>query len=132
MPATGITPTLPITRRPSCPTAVDRGKFGIFAYGIFVALAKSSAKSPRPEPRTKAMRGRNLVLLRMNLAARSARRNSTLGFDFGFAAVTPFFALMKKFRRSQRRADSPWFRPAWRGCRIWRADYAARGQERRY
>src|SRR5260221_4226662 len=79
MPATGISPTLPMTRRPAWQMAVDCGKFGIFAYGIFTALANVSAKSPRPEPRTNAMRGRSLVLPRMNLAARSARRNSALG-----------------------------------------------------
>src|SRR5258708_38971975 len=83
MPATGISPTLPMTRRPACPMAVDCGKFGIFAYGILTALANVSAKSPRPEPRTRAMRGRSLVLPRMNLAARWARRNSTLGLAWG-------------------------------------------------
>src|ERR1700675_4432576 len=85
MPATGTFPTLPSTSWPAWPIAVDLGKCGIFVYGIFVAAVNSSAKAPRPEPRTKARRGRGLVLARMNFAARSARENSEFaaGVDFG-------------------------------------------------
>src|ERR1700730_5660304 len=118
MPATGISPTLPITRRPAWPMAVDSGKLGILAYGIFVALVNSSAKSPSPEPRTNAMRGRSLVLLRMNLAARSARTHSALAFDFVCAAFRLLVAVMKKFLLWRPIGDLPWCRPASREYRI--------------
>src|SRR5215467_9988474 len=76
MAATGTPSTLPRTSWPACPSAVERGNWGILAKGILVAPANSSAKAPRPEPSTTAIFGRSLVLPRMNLAATSASRNS--------------------------------------------------------
>src|ERR1700680_2913844 len=87
MPATGTFPTLPSTSWPAWPMAVDLGKCGIFVYGIFVELENSSAKAPRPEPKTRAMRGRSLVRARVNFAARWARENS----EFAGALVGFFF-----------------------------------------
>src|SRR5882672_5524730 len=66
--------------------AVERGKLGILAYGILRAESNSSAKAPSPEPRTRAIHGRSLVLDRMNLAARSAWRNSRVGLAICFLA----------------------------------------------
>src|SRR5271170_6954795 len=76
MPMTGVSPTNPMTNFPAWPIAVERGKCGIFSYGTLTAFANSSAKAPRPEPSTRAIFGRSLVLERINRAASCALSNS--------------------------------------------------------
>src|SRR2546423_1684754 len=95
--------------------------------------ANSSAKSPRPEPNTRAMRERSLVLLRMNFAARSARINSALGdvpltLDF-FRGGS--FRLTRIFRRLRPTADWPSFPQASRGYQSEPTDLFVRGPMRR-
>src|SRR6266478_1629349 len=75
--------------------AVDCGKCGIFPYGIFVELANSSAKAPRPEPSTRAMRGRSFVFEKTDFAACSARSNSSFQAAFFLVAIEECFALGK-------------------------------------
>ena len=45
MAATGMPSTVPITSCPACPTAVERGKNGIFSYGIRVAFGEFVGKA---------------------------------------------------------------------------------------
>ena len=86
----GNSPTLPITRRPACPIAVERGKCGIRSYGFRAASFSSSANAPSPEPSTSAIFGRNFVFERMNFAARSARANSPLPLLLRFCSGAHF------------------------------------------
>src|SRR5215470_19664563 len=126
MPATSTPSTLPRTSWPAWPMAVDCGKFGIFEYGIFLAFANSSAKAPRPEPRTRAIFGRSFVCLKMNFAAASARSNSP---DF---REEIFFALKRISPRCLRTEDSPWYLPAWREHQILQDRCGAQERARRY
>src|SRR5215469_2154355 len=67
-----------MTRRPACPSAVDRGKEEISENGILVASARESAKAPRPEPRTSPILGRRGVRFRISWAAVSACENASV------------------------------------------------------
>src|SRR5277367_4271439 len=71
--ATGTSPDFPITSCPACPTAVERGKPGISAYGIRTASERSSANDPSPEPSTRPICGRSAVRASTNAADCSAR-----------------------------------------------------------
>ena len=87
IPATAMPSTFPTTSCPACPIAVDRGKCGISAYGIFADSANSSANGPSPEPSTNAIFGRSAVRDKINCAAASARSYSPASGE----AVTAVF-----------------------------------------
>src|SRR5271168_780101 len=88
MPATATPSTEPITSCPAWPTAVLCGNDGIAAYGMLVEFSSTSANPPRPEPNTRAIRGRNAVRERINSAAARARANWSGSLKRRSAAVS--------------------------------------------
>src|SRR5882724_5331032 len=70
---TGTPSTFPITKLPTCPSAVEDTKPGISRYGKDTESSKSSAKAPRPLPNTSAIFASTAVRVRIARAAISAR-----------------------------------------------------------
>ena len=77
---TGRPPSVPSSSRPTCPGAVAAGQPGSSSNGIATGSTRSSARPPRPDPRTMPTSGTSAV--RARTAASSAARRA--GWSIGW------------------------------------------------
>src|SRR2546430_13440832 len=109
MTATVLPPSVPTMSSPEWPGAVLRSKPGVSAYGIRVDPATSSARRPRPDPRTIPTDGIALVFER--IAATAAGASSAIRAAAPLRRPVRFLEDLLPQQRQERthraRADEP-------------------------